>query len=351
MRKRLALILLSCVLCVAATAQQPALTVGTATAVTGQAVTGFIEVSAGSDVGTNIPVAVIRGPKPGPTLALVAGAHGTEYASIIALEKLIQELNPAEISGTVIIVPLVNIASFEQKVPHVNPVDGKSMNRFYPGNPNGTQTERASWAMTKQVVEKSDYLIDLHGGDLDESLRPYSYWAPTGNAQQDAVSRAMVLAFGLDTIILSTDRPRDPNTARYLETNASLRGKPSLTAEAGHAGTVEPEDVSALINGCLNVMRYLKMLEGNAPPVQNPVWIERIASVTSETAGVFYPTVKRGWYVQQGTKIGYVTDLFGKMVWEARAPSSGVVLYVCAVPSMKKGETVANIGVVAGKAP
>ena len=255
MRKRLALILWSWVLCVAATAQQPTLTVGTAAAVTGQTVTGFIEVSAGSDAGTNIPVAVIRGPKPGPSLALVAGAHGTEYASIIALEKLI----------------LVNIASFEQKVPHVNPVDGKSMNRFYPGNPNRTQTERASWAMTKQVVEKSDYSIDLHGGDLDESLRPYSYCAPTGNAQQDAVSRAMVLAFGLDTIILSADRPRDPNAARYLETNASLRGKPSLTAEAGHAGTVEPEDVTALINGCLNVMRYLKMLPGSAPPVQDPV--------------------------------------------------------------------------------
>jgi predicted deacylase len=352
MRKRLALILLSCVLCVAGTAQQqPALNVGTAIAVNGQTVTGFIEVSAGSDVGMNIPVAVLRGPRPGPTLALVAGAHGTEYASIIALEKLIQELNPADISGTVIIVPLVNLASFEQKVPHVNPVDGKSMNRFYPGNPNGTQTERASWAITKQVVAKSDYLIDLHGGDLDESLRPYSYWAPTGNAQQDAVSRDMVLAFGLDTIILSTDRPRDPNTARYLETNASLRGKPSLTAEAGHAGTVEPEDVTALINGCRNVMRYLKMLPGNAPPVQNPVWIERIASVTSETTGVFYPTVKRGWYVQQGMKIGYVTDLFGKTVWEAHAPSSGVVLYVCAVPSMKKGETVANIGLVASKSP
>jgi predicted deacylase len=108
MRKRLALILLSCVLCVAATAQQPALTVGTATAFTGQTVAGFIEVSAGSDLGTNIPVAVIRGPKPGPTLALVAGGHGTEYASILALEKLIQELNPADISGTVIIVPLTD---------------------------------------------------------------------------------------------------------------------------------------------------------------------------------------------------------------------------------------------------
>jgi predicted deacylase len=108
--------------------------------------------------------------------------------------------------------------------------------------------------------------------------------------------------------------------------------------------------VAALINGCLNVMRCLKMLPGDAPPVQNPMWIERIASVTSETAGVFYPMVKRSWYVQQGTKIGYVTDLSGKTLWEARAPSRGVVLYVCSVPSMKKGETVVNIGAVAGKA-
>jgi len=78
-----------------------------------------------------------------------------------------------------------------------------------PAMPTERKPSCASWAITKQVVEKSDYLIDLHGGDLDESLRPYSYWAPTGNAQQDAVSRAMVLAFGLDTIILSTNRPRD----------------------------------------------------------------------------------------------------------------------------------------------
>ncbi len=107
--------------------------------------------------------------------------------------------------------------------------------------------------------------------------------------------------------------------------------------------------MTALIDGCLNVMRYLKMLPGSAPPVQNPMWIERIASVTSETAGVFYPAVTRGWYLQQGLKIGYVTDLFGRTLWEARAPSNGVVLYVCAVLSMKKGETVANIGVVVGE--
>src|SRR5689334_13630793 len=139
-------------------------TVGTASASRGQKVTGTIEVPAGVDAALNIPVAVIHGAKPGPVLALVAGSHGTEYTSIIALEKLIAMLNPTEISGTVIIVPLINIQSFEQKVPHVNPVDKKSMNRFYPGRMDASQTERASYLITKQVVEQCDHLIDLHGG-------------------------------------------------------------------------------------------------------------------------------------------------------------------------------------------
>ena len=322
-------------------------TVGTATAARGQKATGTIEVPAGADAALSIPVAVVHGAKPGPGLALVAGAHGTEYTSIIALEKLIGALNPADISGTVIIVPLINIQSFEQKVPHVNPVDKKSMNRFYPGKMDGTQTERASYLITKQVVEQCDHLIDLHGGDTDESLRPYSYWTKTGNAKQDQVSREMVLAFGLDHIIISTERPKDPQASRYLENTATTRGKPSITVEAGHAGTVETDDLNALINGCLNVMRYLKMLSGTASMVEHPVWVEKVVTLASDQTGIFYPSVKRGTYVEQGMKVGYVTDYLGNVTFEARAPAAGVVLYICAVPSMTKGATIANIGVVA----
>jgi len=331
----------------AATGQDRAnFTVGNATAARGQKVTGTIEVPAGSDAALSIPVAVIHGAKPGPVLALVAGAHGTEYTSIIALEKLITALDPAQISGTVIILPLINIQSFEQKVPHLNPIDKKSMNRFYPGNMNGTQTERASYLITKQVVEQCDHLIDLHGGDLDESLRPYSYWTKTGNEKQDQISKEMVLAFGLDHIIISADRPKDPQASRYLENTATTRGKPSITVEAGHAGTVETDDLNALVNGCLNVMRYLKMLPGTVSPVEHPVWIEKVVTVASEQTGIFYPSVKRGTYVEQGMKVGYVTDYVGKIIFEARAPVAGIVLYVCAVPSMTKGATIANIGVV-----
>lgn len=323
--------------------------VGTARAARGQKVVGNIEVPAGVDAALSIPVVVAQGVRPGPVLALVSGAHGTEYASIIALERVIARLDPAALSGTVIIVPLVNVRSFEQKVAHVNPVDGKSMNRFYPGRMDGTQTERASYLITKEVVERADHLIDLHGGDIDESLRPYSYWTVSGRPQQDAVSREMLLAFGVDHIIISADRPKDPAASRYLENTATTRGKPSITVEAGHAGTTENDDVELLAGGCFNVMRYLKMLPGTVTPVQSPVWIESVQSITSDQTGIFYPLVKRGTYVSEGMKVGTVTDYTGAILLEARAPASGIVLFVRAVPSMTKGETIANIGVVASR--
>jgi predicted deacylase len=332
-------------------AAEGSLTVGTASAGPGQKAYGAIEVPAGVDAGTRIAVAVVRGAKPGPALAVVSGAHGTEYASIVAASKLVQQLDPAQLSGSVVLVPLLNVASFEQKVPHVNPVDGKSMNRFYPGKADGTQTERALFAMTREVVDKCDYLIDFHGGDLDEDLRPYTYWVKTGKAKQDEISRGMVLAFGLDHIIIAADRPTDLSATRYLDATASARGKPAITVEAGRAGTVEPDDVAALVDGCLSVMRQLKMLPGSPSPVEHPVWIETIKSATSEEPGLFYPSVKRGSYVEKGAKLGYVTDALGRMVFEARSPAAGVVLYICAVPSMKKGDTIANVGVIASSPP
>ena len=325
--------------------QESAFRVGTAVAPRGQVGRGAIEVPAGVDAALSIPVFLVNGAKPGPVLAIVSGAHGTEYASIIAVERLIQRLDPKAIAGTVILVPLVNVPSFEQKIAHVNPTDAKSMNRFYPGKMDGTQTERASFLITRDVVEKSDHLIDLHGGDLDESLRPYSYWTKTGNEKQDAISREMLLAFGLDTIIISADRPKDPAASRYLENTASTRGKPSITAEAGHAGTVDADDVRALVEGSLSVMRYLKMMDGPPTNVDSPVWIERIAGITSEVTGIFYPAVKRGTYVQKGMTVGTITDYLGRTLVDAKAPESGVVLFIRAVPSMTRGETIANIGV------
>jgi predicted deacylase len=342
----LALIAIAYASSVAAQDAHPTFTVGTATASRGKKATGVLKVPAGVDAGYEIPVVVVHGAKPGPVLAVVSGAHGTEYASILAVERLIDAVDAARVSGTLILVPLVNVASFERIVPHVNPTDNKSMNSRYPGDANGTQTDRASLVITREVVEKCDHLIDLHGGDLDENLRPYSYWTVTGHKAQDDFSRAMVLAFGLDHIIISADRPADPNASRYLENTASTRGKPSFTAEAGRSGPVNPADVTALVTGVQHVMTHLKMMPGTAAAVPHPVWIEKVVTVAADRPGVFWPSVDRDARVVKGAKIGVVTDYLHHQIQEVAAPESGLILFVRAVPSLKKGDTIANIGII-----
>jgi hypothetical protein len=342
----LALIALSCASPLAAQDAHPTFTVGTATASRGKTATGVLKVPAGVDAGYDIPVAVVHGAKPGPILAVVSGAHGTEYASILAVQRLIDGVDPARLSGTLILVPLVNVLSFERIVPHVNPTDNKSMNGRYPGDAAGTQTDRASLVITREVVEKCDHLIDLHGGDLDENLRPYSYWTITGNKAQDDASRAMVLAFGLDHVIISADRPKDPKASRYLENTASTRGKASFTAEAGRSGPVNPADVTVLTTGVRRVMAHLKMVQGAAAPVAHPIWIEKVVTVAAEQPGVFWPSVDRDAHVVKGAKIGVVTDYLHHQVQEITAPETGLILFVRAVPSLKKGDTITNIGII-----
>ena len=258
--------------------QEGSFRVGTAVAPRGQVGRGAIEVPAGSDAALTIPVAVVNGAKPGPVLAIVSGAHGTEYASIIAVERLIQQLDPKTISGTVILVPLINVPSFEQKIAHVNPTDAKSMNRWYPGKMDGTQTDRASFLITREVVDKCDHLIDLHGGDLDESLRPYSVLDQDREREAGRdVARDGARVRARHDHHLRRSAEGSWRRRAISRTRRRSRGKASITAEAGHAGTVEPDDVKALVDGSLSVMRYLKMMDGAPLNVEAPVWIERVA--------------------------------------------------------------------------
>jgi predicted deacylase len=324
------------------------LTIGTVTARSGERVNGWLAVPAGTDAAANIPVILINGAKPGPTISFVAGAHGTEYASILALQKLAHSIDPATLSGGVIIAPLLNVGSFSQIVPHLNPIDQKNMNRFYPGKPEGTQTERISWIVTRQILDKSDYLVDFHGGDLDENLRRYSYWADTGQDKIDSTSRGMVLAFGLDHIIIQKARTPPASGAPITITRQfQMMGKPAIAVEAGHAGTTAAADVAVLVDGSLNVIRHLKMLPGTVRPVEQPVWLANAATATADRDGVFFPLALPEGYVRKGMAIGYLTDYFGDKVSDVVAPVSGVVIYIRAVPSAKKGDTLAYIGEIA----
>lgn len=323
------------------------LRVGTATAAPGTLSRGVIAVPAGVDPGYEIPVIVVNGARPGPTIALVAGLHGAEFAGIVALQTLSARLDPQQIAGRAIIVPLVNVASFERIVPRVNPVDGKNMNRFFPGTASGTQTERASFALTAQVLSQADYVIDYHGGDLDEDQHPYAYWIQTGVAAFDAIEHDMLLAFGIDHIIRFPAPGLKPETSKLLPTQAVALGKPTITVDAGRAGTYNAEDLRILLDGTLNVLAHLDMIDRPVRLLEHPTYLERTVYVNSEQTGTFFPLARRGERIVKGVRIGYVTDRFGQPVYDAIAPESGIVLYLNSTPSVVAGGQLFFIGVVA----
>lgn len=324
--------------------QTSAFTVGSATAQRGTTATGVIAVPAGSDSALDIPVAVIHGARPGPVVAFVAGSHGTEYSSIIAMQRLIPRIDASKLAGTVIVVPIINIASWTQMTPHVNPIDRKGMNGGYPGDASGTQTQRALALMTSQVVAPADVVVDLHGGDLDENLRPYSYWFRGGKPAQDSAGLKLIMAFGLDHIIVTDVDPSAPNAGRSLSGQALVRGKTVLVAEAGRSGVVAPADVTALVDGSLNVLASLKMLNRPYTVVRHPVWLDGAgARLAADSAGVFMASADRDSRVKKGELLGYTTDFLGRKTGEVRSPIDGLVTFIRGVPSMWPRATLANV--------
>ena len=339
--------LLAAIACAAPLAAQAdphaSVSVGTATAKRGERAYGALVVPAGPDSGTTIQVAVINGAKPGRVVSFVSGAHGTEYTSVVALTRLIERIDPRKLSGTVIVVPLLNVPSFEQMVPHVNPVDRKGMNASYPGSPSGTQTERALAMIAEQVVKPADVIVDLHGGDLDEDLRPYSYWMRSGNAAQDSAGKVLDQAFGLDMVIVSDVDVTNPARTRSLSGYSLSLGKTTFVAEAGRSGLVTAEETAMLVTGSLNVLSSLKMIDRAVPASPKINWVGHDQRVRADSGGMFYATVARGSRVLKGTKIGYITDYVGRKQLDVLAPQSGIVSFIRGVPSLAKGSTIVTI--------
>lgn len=316
-------------------------TVGTAIAKRGETAYGELHVTAGVDSGYNISVAVIHGVKAGKVVAFVAGAHGTEYTSSVALTRLIAKIDATKLTGTVIVVPLVNVASFEQMTVHVNPIDRKGMNNGFPGARDGTQSQRGVAAIAEQVVAQADIIVDLHGGDIDEDLRPYTYWTRIGDAAKDAEMKKMVMAFGIDHVIL---RDADvTNAGRTLGGYALGIGKESIVAEAGRSGVVLPADINTLVNGSLNVLGSLGMIARAVTPVATPVYITAGTRVAADKVGMWYPTVLRDTRVKKGQVVGYTTDYVGRKTGEVKSPVDGLVTFIRTVPSMPLRATLINV--------
>lgn len=325
-------------------AQVVPLSVGTVTARPGEKASGYLDVPAGRDAGTRIPITVVRGARPGPALALIGGTHGSEVAPILALQQLRDQVDPAQLRGTLLIVHIANLPSYLGRTIYYSPVDGKNLNRVYPGDANGTVSQRIANLITTQIIDRCDYLVDMHAGDGNESLRPYLYWNKLGvDPAVDERARQLALAWGADHIIIDTTRTKDVANSLYTQNTAHLRGKPAITTETGAMGLAEREMVQRNVDGALRVMRHLGMLDGAVTQTAAPVWLGKYAVLTSPETGAWHPAVERAHTVAKGAVIGRVTDFFGTVIAEVKAPFDGEVMYVVGTPAMSKGEPVAMI--------
>ena len=326
-------------------AAQAAFSVGTVTAAPGTLVTGTLYVAPrGGDSGTDIPVSILHGSKPGPVLALIAGTHGMEYVPIVALQRLRTAISPATLAGTVVMVHVANMPSFLGRTIYYSPVDGKNLNRVFPGKADGTLSERIADVLTREVIDRATHVVDIHCGDGNESLRPYVYWITTGSPDVAEVGRRLALASGFDHIVIDRGRPTDPAQSVYLSNTAILRGKPALTVESGYLAMTDEDSIGRVERAVAGWLRELGMRAEGPPPVAAPVWIDRSEVLTSAATGMFYATVERGHSVAAGTVLGRITDFHGAVVQEVKAPFAGIVLYVLGTPAISKGEPVAFVG-------
>lgn len=311
----------------------------------GEKATGFVEVPAGFDDGTQIPVSIFHGAKDGKVLLIIAGVHGSEYVPILALQNLARQINPKELSGTIILVQVANLPSFLKRTIYYG-ADGKNLNRVFPGKADGTITERVAYVLTEKLIRRADYVIDVHCGDNNESLRPYAGYVVNAKSTKEFIetSRRMALATGIDFVKVASGRSADFNTAAYLTNASSLLDKPSIAIESGELGKPQAEDVERIERGLLNVMRELKLLSGKTIQFKNQKFIKRSQTLNSTATGLFYSLVSRNQKVKENDLLGYVTDFFGNHVQEVRAPFAGVVLYYTATPPVSTGEPLVNLG-------
>jgi len=324
--------------------------IGKARVKAGTTESGLLAVPSGRDGGaTEIPYTVINGAKPGKVLALVAGIHAYEYPPILALYRLKTLIDAKALRGTVLMVHIANLPSFKKRTIYYGPDDWKNLNRVFPGDRRGTMSQRIAAVLNDEVVGRSDVLLDMHCGDGNEALIPYTYWMISGDEAFDARTRDLALAFGLPHIIIDDTRGHDLKNSKYLGNTAILRGKPAITTEAGFLGRTDEESTGRNVRGVLSVLRHLDMIDGAPEPAADPVWIDKYEVVNSKWSGLFAPRVDMGYYVKEGQIVGTVTDYLGVWKGDVRAPFTGILLYVIGTPPCNEGEPLFEVGRVKEK--
>ncbi len=294
---------------------------------------------------TSVPITVVNGNKPGPTLLLLAGVHGSEYSPIVAMQKLAPKLNPQDISGAVIIVHIANMPAYLGRTVYTSPIDDKNLNRVFPGTPDGSLTERIAYFLTSELYPLADAVLDMHSGDGNEQLRPSwtGYYGTAGSEDVIKASRAMAHAFGIEYIVEFQWELTNIENAIWAGSAAIAKNIPSIDVEAGGMGIYDEQAIAQIEDGVRRIMSHMGITDEVFPAKPPAKIITDRQSIKAPENGSWVPLIDAGNKVNKGDLIGYMTDWHGNRIFEAKAPIDGLLLLRFEAPPALKGETLAVV--------
>lgn len=310
-------------------------TVGTATAAPGQVVRGVIPVTTlGGGTPLDIPVVIVNGLGDGPCFWVNGAIHGDEPEGPLACQIALREVDPALLSGTLVMVPVVNVPAFEA-AQRGNPADTFSydMNRIYPGRANGYLSERVAAAHAAAMGPVADFEISIHSGGAHSFLDKSMFIDESPESLE--LGTAMGPGWGC---IMSNFNPSGSPMA-YLK---SL-GKVGITVELGGRSATSPEAFARigreLANSILNILRHYKMYPGQAE-YPSPRYKGQQEALLAPASGIFIPEpgVQFLTMMPKGTRIARIASIFGDTLGEIVAPADGMFFGLRALPNVTTGD-------------
>lgn len=284
---------------------------------------------AGGDLRT--PVDIVHGDRKGPVLCLTAAVHGDELNGVEVVRRVMKQLPPSPLAGTVVGVPVVNLFGFSRNSRYLP--DRRDLNRFFPGSPSGSIASRIAFSFFDQVARHCDALVDMHTGSFDRINLP----------QVRADLRIphvleFTRGFGATPVLHSA------GSRGMLRVAATQAGIPAVTFEVGGPGELEPREIEVGVQSLLTLVHKLGMVR------DSPEWLEPQATfyesrwVRANRGGMLISDVALGERVQRGQRIGLIVDPLENSETDIVASVSGRVIGMALNQVVLPGYAIFHLG-------
>jgi uncharacterized protein len=299
----------------------------------------------------DVPVMVVSGSKPGPTFYLGSAFHGDEVNGVHIVARLAREIDVRELSGTLVIVPAQNPSALRMQhryaLGHLinSPMDQSPADPWasFPGDEHGTMASRLAYRLYNDLMQHADYIVDVHTPTTGGRYAPFSFLPPVNVGSIVEESEKMAKAFGADFVLATNDGVYVQECSPH--TVMARKGKIALGLEVGEGGILSADVTDRGLRGIKNMLRSVGMLAGPLEEMGRKIVVSSMTIIRTTRGGLLNREVELNDAVKQGQLLATVSNLFGEIIEEIRAPHDGPIVRVTTFPAVESGERVIQIGV------